>query len=102
RIGGPKAMEAMRVALADRSEQVCLQAVKGLGELRDAGGVEALIKVLARRERSLVQASTEALSRSVPEAVPHLMEAFKDRYLRRRIGAQIWRVLSELGARVVG
>jgi len=101
RIGGPKAMEAMRVALADRSEQVCLQAVKGLGELRDAGAVEALIKVLARRERSLVQASTEALSRIGPEAVPHLMEAFKDRYLRRRIGAQIWRILTEMGSRVV-
>jgi HEAT repeat protein len=101
RIGGPRAMEAMRVALADRSEQVCLQAVKGLGELRDAGAVEALIKVLARRERSLVQAATEALSRIGPEAVPHLMEAFKDRYLRRRIGAQIWRILTEMGSRVV-
>jgi HEAT repeat protein len=101
RIGGPTAMEAMRIALADRSEQVCLQAVKGLGELRDAGAVEALIKVLARRERSLVAASTEALSRIGPEAVPHLMEAFKDRYLRRRIGPQIWRILAEMGPRVI-
>ena len=101
RIGGAKAMEAMRVALADRSEQVCLQAVKGLGELRDAGAVEALIKVLARRERSLVAAATEALARIGPEAVPHLMEAFKDRYLRRRIGAQIWRILAEMGPRAV-
>ena len=101
RIGGPKAMEAMRVALADRSEQVCLQAVKGLGELRDAGAVEALIKVLARRERSLVAAATEALARIGPEAVPHLMEAFKDRYLRRRIGAQIWRILAEMGPRAI-
>ncbi len=101
RIGGPRAMEAMRIALADRSEQVCLQAVKGLGELRDAGAVEALIKVLARRERSLVQAATEALSRIGPEAVPLLMEAFKDRYLRRRIGAQIWRILTEMGSRAI-
>ena len=101
RIGGVKAMEAMRVALGDRSEQVCLQAVKGLGELRDAGAVEALIKVLARRERSLVSAATEALSRIGPEAVPHLMEAFKDRYLRRRIGPQIWRILTEMGSRVI-
>jgi len=101
RIGGPKSMEAMRVALADRSEQVCLQAVKGLGELRDASAVEALIKVLARRERSLVQAATEALSRIGPEAVPPLMEAFKDRYLRRRIGAQIWRILTEMGSRAI-
>ena len=101
RIGGAKAMEAMRVALADRSEQVCLQAVKGLGELRDAGAVEALIKVLARRERSLVAAATEALARIGPEAVPHLMEAFKDRYLRRRIGAQIWRILAEMGPRAI-
>jgi HEAT repeat protein len=29
------------------------------------------------------------------------MEAFKDRYLRRRIGAQIWRILTEMGSRVV-
>ena len=101
RIGGVKAMEAMRAALADRSEQVCLQAVKGLGELRDAGAVEALIKVLARRERSLVAAATEALSRIGPEAVPHLMESFKDRYLRRRIGPQIWRILTEMGPRVI-
>lgn len=101
RIGGPKAMEAMRAALTDRSEQVCLQAVKGLGELRDAGAVEALIKVLARRERSLVSAATEALSRIGPEAVAPLMEAFKDRYLRKRIGTQVWRILIEMGPRAV-
>ncbi len=101
RIGGPRAMEAMRAALADRSEQVCLQAVKGLGELRDAGAVEALIKVLARRERSLVSAATEALSRIGPDAVVPLMEAFKDRYLRRRIGTQVWRILAEMGPRTV-
>ena len=101
RIGGHAAMEAMRVALADRSEQVCVQAVKGLGELRDAGAVEALIKVLARRERSLVSAATEALSRIGPDAVPALMEAFKDRYLRRRIGPQVWRILTEMGPRIV-
>lgn len=101
RVGGPKAMEAMRVALADRSEQVALQAVKGLGELRDAGAVEPLIKALARRERSLVTAATEALSRIGPEAVAPLMEAFKDRYLRRRIGTQVWRILIEMGPRAV-
>ncbi len=101
RIGGHRAMEAMRAALADRSEQVCVQAVKGLGELRDAGAVEALVKVLARRERSLVSAATEALSRIGPEAVPALMEAFKDRYLRRRIGPQVWRILTEMGPRIV-
>ncbi len=101
RIGGTRAMEAMRVALADRSEQVCLQAVKGLGELRDAGAVEALIKVLGRRERSLVSAATEALSRIGPDAVAPLMETFKDRYLRRRIGAQVLRILTEMGSRTV-
>jgi HEAT repeat protein len=101
RIGGHRAMEAMRVALADRSEQVCVQAVKGLGELRDAGAVEALVKVLARRERSLVSAATEALSRIGAEAVPALMEAFKDRYLRRRIGPQVWRILTDMGPRIV-
>jgi len=101
RIGGPRAMEAMRAALADRSEQVCLQAVKGLGELRDAGAVETLIKVLARRERSLVSAATEALVRIGPDAVAPLMEAFKDRYLRRRIGTQVWRILTDMGPRTI-
>jgi HEAT repeat protein len=101
RIGGPRAMEAMRTALADRSEQVCLQAVKGLGELRDSGAVEGLLKVLVRRERSLVSAATEALSRIGPEAVVPLMEAFKDRYLRRRIGAQLWRILTDMGPRAI-
>ncbi len=101
RIGGPQAMEAMRGALADRSEQVCLQAVKGLGELRDAGAVESLMKVLVRRERSLVSAATEALSRIGPDAVVPLMEAFKDRYLRRRIGPQLWRILAEMGPRAI-
>lgn len=99
RIGGQAAMEAMRQALGDRSEQVCVQAVKGLGELRDAGAAEALIKVLSRRERSLVAAATDALIRIGPDAVGPLMEAFKDRYLRRRIGAQVWRILTEMGPR---
>ena len=99
RIGGQGAMEAMRQALGDRSEQVCVQAVKGLGELRDAGAAEALIKVLSRRERSLVAAATDALIRIGPDAVGPLMEAFKDRYLRRRIGAQVWRILTEMGPR---
>jgi len=99
RIGGQGAMEAMRQALGDRSEQVCVQAVKGLAELRDAGAGEALIKVLSRRERSLVAAATDALIRIGPEAVGPLMEALKDRYLRRRIGAQVWRILTEMGPR---
>jgi HEAT repeat protein len=73
--------------------------VKGLGELRDAAASEALIKVLSRRERSLVAAATDALIRIGPEAVGPLMEAFKDRYLRRRIGAQVWRILTEMGPR---
>ncbi|TLZ67805.1 MAG: HEAT repeat domain-containing protein [Methanobacteriota archaeon] len=91
KLADERAVAALGEALRDPDEYVRKSAVM----------VEALIKVLARRERSLVQASTEALSRIGPEAVPHLMEAFKDRYLRRRIGAQIWRILTEMGSRVV-
>jgi HEAT repeat protein len=46
-----------------------------------------------------VAAATDALIRIGPEAVGPLMEAFKDRYLRRRIGAQVWRILTEMGPR---
>ena len=101
RIGGPAAMEALRVALADRSEQVVLQAVNGLRDMRDKGAVEPLIRVLARRERSLQLASTDALVRIGGDAVVPLMEAFKDRNLRRRIGNQVWKILIDMGTRAI-
>lgn len=99
RIGGPVAMEALRAALMDRSEQVVLQAVNGLRDMRDRGAVEPLIRVLARRERSLQLAATDALIRIGAEAVAPLMEAFKDRALRRRIGNQVWKILVEMGTK---
>jgi HEAT repeat protein len=101
RIGGPSAMEALRVALGDRSEQVVLQAVNGLRDMRDKGAVEPLIRVLARRERSLQLASTDALVRIGGDAVGPLMEAFKDRNLRRRIGNQVWKILVDMGSRAI-
>ena len=101
RIGGPVAMEALRVALADRSEQVVLQAVNGLRDMRDRGAVEPLIRVLARRERSLQLAATDALVRIGADAVGPLMEAFKDRNLRRRIGNQVWKILVDMGTRSI-
>ncbi|MDQ7844439.1 MAG: HEAT repeat domain-containing protein [Armatimonadota bacterium] len=101
RIGGTAAMEALRTALADRSEQVVLQAVNGLRDMRDAGAVEPLIRVLARRERSLQLAATDALIRIGAEAVGPLMEAFKDRNLRRRIGNQVWKILVDMGPRAI-
>lgn len=101
RIGGPAAMEALRIALADRSEQVVLQAVNGLRDMRDRGAVEPLIRVLARRERSLQLASTDALVRIGGDAVVPLMEAFKDRNLRRRIGNQVWKILVDMGTRAI-
>lgn len=101
RIGGPAAMEALRVALGDRSEQVVLQAVNGLRDMRDKGAVEPLIRVLARRERSLQLASTDALIRIGGDAVGPLMEAFKDRNLRRRIGNQVWKILVDMGSRAI-
>ena len=101
RIGGPAAMEALRTALADRSEQVVLQAVNGLRDMRDQGAVEPLIRVLARRERSLQLASTDALIRIGSEAVGPLLEAFKDRNLRRRIGNQVMRILIEMSTKAI-
>lgn len=101
RIGGTSTMEALRMALGDRSEQVVLQAVNGLRDMRDKGAVEALIRVLARRERSLQLASTEALVRIGGDAVPALLEAFKDRALRRKIGNQVWKILVEMEGKAI-
>lgn len=101
RIGGPRAMEALRAALLDRSEQVVLQATNGLRDMRDSGAVDPLIRLLARRERSLQLAATEALVRIGPEAVGPLLEAFKDRTLRRRIGNQVWKILVDMGTRSI-
>lgn len=101
RIGGPVAMEGLRIGLQDRSEQVVLQAVNGLRDMRDRGAVEPLIRVLARRERSLQLAATDALVRIGTDAVMPLMEAFKDRGLRRRIGNQIWKILVDMGTKSV-
>lgn len=101
RIGGSAAMEALRIALADRSEQVVLQAVNGLRDMRDRGAVEPLIRVLARRERSLQLAATDALVKIGSDAVGPLMEAFKDRNLRRRIGNQVWKILVDMGTRSI-
>src|SRR3989449_9040213 len=101
RIGGPAAMEGLRRALADRSEQVVLQAVNGLRDMRDREAVEPLVRVLTRRERSLQLAATDALIRIGADAVPPLMEAFKDRALRRRIGNQIWKILVDMGTKSI-
>lgn len=101
RIGGPAAMEGLRRALADRSEQVVLQAVNGLRDMRDREAVEPLVRVLTRRERSLQLAATDALIRIGADAVAPLMEAFKDRALRRRIGNQIWKILVDMGTKSI-
>lgn len=101
RIGGPEAMAGLRQALADRSEQVVLQAVNGLRDMRDREAVEPLIRVLTRRERSLQLAATDALIRIGTDAVGPLMEAFKDRALRRRIGNQIWKILVDMGTKSI-
>lgn len=101
RIGGPAAMTGLRTALADRSEQVVLQAVNGLRDMRDREAVEPLIRVLTRRERSLQLAATDALIRIGADAVGPLMEAFKDRGLRRRIGNQIWKILVDMGVKSI-
>lgn len=99
RIAGPAAAEALRAALADRSEQVVLQATNGLRDMRDKGAVEALIRVLGRRERSLQLAAIEALVRIGPDAVGQLVLTFEDKNLRRKIGAQVMKILVDIGPR---
>src|SRR3989337_151909 len=101
RIGGPEALTAPRAALAGRSGRVCLRPETGWRDMRDKGAVEMLIRVLTRRERSLVNAATEALARIGPDAVKPLMTAFEDRGLRRRIGNQVWKILVEMGPKAV-
>jgi HEAT repeat protein len=101
RVRDPRALEGIRFALGDRSEQVVQEAVTQVQQAVDAGAVEGLIRVLGRRERTLQNAASQALVRIGPPAVRPLLETFKDRNLRRRVHNQVLRIIEDIKGRAV-
>ncbi len=97
----PRALEGIRFALGDRSEQVVQEAVAQVQQAGDAGAVDGLIRVLGRRERSLQAAATQALVRIGAPAVRPLLETFKDRTQRRRVHNQVLRIIMDIKGRAV-
>jgi HEAT repeat protein len=96
-----RALEGIRFALGDRSEQVVQESVGQALAAVDKGAVEGLIRVLGRRERTLQAAAMQALIKIGPDAVRPLLETFKDRNLRRRVHQQVLRVIVDMKARAV-
>ncbi|MDR5675018.1 MAG: HEAT repeat domain-containing protein [Armatimonadota bacterium] len=97
----PRALEGIRFALGDRSEQVVQEAVTQVQQAADAGAVDGLIRVLGRRERTLQNAASQALVRIGAPAVRPLLETFKDRNLRRRVHNQVLRIIEDIKGRAV-
>jgi HEAT repeat protein len=97
----PRALEGIRFALGDRSEQVVQEAVTQVQQAVDAGAVEGLIRVLGRRERTLQNLASQALVRIGAPAVRPLLETFKDRNLRRRVHNQVLRIIEDIKGRAV-
>ncbi len=97
----PRALEGIRFALGDRSEQVVQEAVTQVQQAVDAGAVDGLIRVLGRRERALQTAAGQALVRIGGPAVRPLLETFKDRNLRRRVHNQVLRIIVDIKGRAV-
>lgn len=96
-----RALEGIRFALGDRSEQVVQEAVAQLQQAADAGAAEGLVRVLGRRERTLQNAASQALVRIGAPAVRPLLETFKDRNLRRRVHNQVLRIIMDIKGRAV-
>ncbi|MER3455385.1 MAG: hypothetical protein C4304_00510 [candidate division GAL15 bacterium] len=96
-----RALEGIRFALGDRSEQVVQEAVAQVQQAVDPGAVEGLVRVLSRRERGLQNAASQALVRIGAPAVRPLLETFKDRNLRRRVHNQVLRIIEDIRGRAV-
>lgn len=96
-----RALEGIRFALGDRSEQVVHEAIAQVLHAADPGSVEGLIKVLSRRERTLQSNAMQALVKIGPDAVRPLLETFKDRNLRRRVHNQVLRIIMDIKTRAV-
>ncbi|MBM3450691.1 MAG: hypothetical protein FJX78_06870 [Armatimonadetes bacterium] len=101
RVRDTRALEGIRFALGDRSEQVVLEALSQVLAAGDKGGVEGLIRALGRRERTVQAASMQALIKIGPDAVRPMLETFKDRNLRRRVHQQVLRIIIEMRARAI-
>lgn len=97
----PRALEGIRFALGDRSEQVVQEALTQVQQAADPGAVEGLVRVLGRRERTLQNAASQALVRIGAPAVRPLLETFKDRNLRRRVHNQVLRIIEDIKGRAV-
>lgn len=101
RVRDPRALEGIRFALGDRSEQVVQEAVAQVQQAGDAGAVDGLIRVLGRRERNLQAAASQALVRIGAPAVRPLLETFRDRAQRRRVHNQVLRIIMDIKSRAV-
>lgn len=97
----PRALEGIRFALGDRSEQVVQEAITQILHAPDAGAVQGLIRILGRRERTLQTAAVEALKKIGPSAVRPLLETLRDRTTRRRVQNLALRIILEMRTRAV-
>ncbi|MDR7417211.1 MAG: HEAT repeat domain-containing protein [Armatimonadota bacterium] len=97
----PRALEGIRFALGDRSEQVVQEALNQILQAPDPGAVAGLVRVLGRRERNLQTAAVDALKRVGPAAVRPLLETLRDRGSRRRVQNLALRIIMDLRGRAV-
>ncbi len=96
-----RALEGIRFALGDRSEQVVQEAINQILQSPDPGAVNGLVRVLSRRERTLQNAAVEALKRIGAAAVRPLLETLRDRTTRRRVQNLALRIIMDLRGRAV-
>jgi len=96
-----RALEGIRFALGDRSEQVVQEAIAQILQSPDPGAVDGLIRVLGRRERTLQTAAVEALKKIGPPAVRPLLETVRDRTARRRVQNLALRIILEMRGRAI-
>jgi len=80
-----RAVKHLISLLDDPSEKVRASAAWALGEIGDASAVESLIKALSDSSRFVVESAKEALIKIGTSAIPHLIKAFKDDNLRKKV-----------------
>ena len=80
-----RAVQHLISLLDDPSEKVRASAAWALGEIGDASAVESLIKALSDSSRFVVESAKEALIKIGTSAIPHLIKAFKDDNLRKKV-----------------
>ena len=76
RIDNPAARKAVRAALKDPNESVCLAAIHSASVWRDAGALPRMLDALKRRSPAVQRAAAEALGRfGAKNAVASLLTA---------------------------